>query len=72
MILCLLINEEELCVTEINKQIPLNASPLSQHLKVMREEGLLVTRKVSQVVYYRIADQRIKQLIGQIKTIYCE
>ena len=71
MILCVLLEQEELCVGDLNQHIDLNASPLSQHLKLLRDEGWLATRKQGQTVYYRIADPNIAQMIGLTKTLYC-
>ncbi|UOO88702.1 metalloregulator ArsR/SmtB family transcription factor [Vitreoscilla massiliensis] len=72
MILCVLLEQEELCVGALNQHIPLNASPLSQHLKLLRDEGWLATRKQGQTVYYRIADDNIAQMIALAKKLYCD
>lgn len=71
MILCVLLQEEELCVGDLNQYIDLNASPLSQHLKLLRDEGWLATRKEGQTVYYRIADGNIAKMIALTKELYC-
>ncbi len=71
LILCLLIDRQELCVGEICAELPLEQSPISQHLKIMRDQGLLDSRKEGLTVYYQIADDRIKALIGLTKELYC-
>ena len=71
MILCVLLEQEEMCVGVLNQHINLNASPLSQHLKLLRDEGWLSTRKQGQTVYYRIADDNIAQMIALAKKLYC-
>ena len=72
MILCVLLEQDELCVGDLNLHIPLNASPLSQHLKLLRDEGWLSTRKQGQTVFYRIADDNIAQMIALAKKLYCD
>ncbi len=72
MILCVLLEQEEMCVGELNQHINLNASPLSQHLKLLRDEGWLSTRKQGQTVYYRIVDDNIAQMIALAKKLYCD
>ena len=72
MILCVLLEQDELCVGDLTLHIPLNASPLSQHLKLLRDEGWLSTRKQGQTVFYRIADDNIAQMIALAKKLYCD
>lgn len=71
LMICCALAEQELSVGELNAQVPLSQSALSQHLARMREAGLLVTRKESQAVYYRIADDSALKVIATLKSIYC-
>ncbi|MBE0487772.1 MAG: winged helix-turn-helix transcriptional regulator [Halomonas sp.] len=50
-ILCLL-DGQELSVTELNSQLTLSQSALSQHLAILRRENLVSTRRASQTIYY--------------------
>jgi DNA-binding transcriptional ArsR family regulator len=52
-ILCVL-GEGELSVGALNERIPLSQSALSQHLAVLRDDGLVATRRESQTIYYRV------------------
>ena len=52
MILCLLF-EGPRSVGELNELLPLSQSALSQHLAVLREEGLVKTKRQAQNVLYR-------------------
>ena len=70
-VLCLLLEHQELSVSQILEQVPLSQSALSQHLAKMREEGLVNTRRVSQMIYYRIADPKVERVIDLLKQIYC-
>ncbi len=69
-ILCLLI-EGERSVSDINGQVPLSQSALSQHLAVLREKGLVTTRKQSQTVYYQVAQGPVYQVIETLHDVYC-
>ncbi len=70
MILCTL-GSGELSVGELNERITLSQSALSQHLANLRRAGLVTTRKVSQTVYYRLADDRAMRVIKVLQSIYC-
>ena len=69
-ILCLLI-EGERSVSQINEQVPLSQSALSQHLAVLREKGLVDTRKQAQTVFYRVAEGPVHQIIQTLHDVYC-
>ncbi len=72
LILCLLIEKTEMSVGEIALNMQLAQSPLSQHLKIMREQGFVSSRKEGLTVYYRISDNRIQALMALTKQLYCE
>ncbi|WP_025823006.1 ArsR/SmtB family transcription factor [Shewanella marina] len=69
MILCLL-HDSELSVTELNESVPLSQSALSQHLAVLRAEDLVSTRKCSQVVYYKLKNQQVTDVISVLQQRY--
>lgn len=70
-VLCLLLEHEELSVSQLLDHVPLSQSALSQHLARMREEGLVNTRRASQMIYYRIGDSKVERIIGVLKEMYC-
>lgn len=70
LILCV-ISEEELTVGQINSQIDLSQSALSQHLAKLREQNIVKTRKESQTVYYQIADEKVKDLLIVLQDKFC-
>lgn len=70
MILCVL-SEGELSVGELNKQVPLSQSALSQHLAKLRNVGFVETRRESQTIYYRLGDPRVKEVIGSLYQVFC-
>ena len=70
MILCLL-SEGEYSVSELNEDIPLSQSALSQQLARLREQGLVKTRRASQTVYYSLAEGPADRVIHLLHDIYC-
>ncbi len=70
MILCYL-NDQELCVTELNRCLDLSQSALSQHLAVLRKDGLVKTRRASQTIYYSLEGDTAKRIIHTLHEMYC-
>lgn len=70
MIMCALA-EGELSVGAINRRIDLSQSALSQHLALMREQGLVKTRRESQTIYYSLTDSEAVSLIERLHEIFC-
>ena len=62
----------ELSVGELNAGIPLSQSALSQHLKRLRQDGLVSTRRESQTIYYSLAHSDALKIIEVLHEIYCE
>ena len=69
-ILCV-IGEEEACVQQIVDAVGTSQSNISQHLAILRDKGVLQTRKDANRVFYRIADQRTLQLIALMREVFC-
>src|ERR1043165_5605060 len=62
-ILCL-IGSQECSVLEIVEAVGTTQSNVSQHLSVLREHGLLASRKEANKVFYRIGDARVLKMIS--------
>ncbi len=69
-ILCL-VGNQELPVLEIVDAVGTTQSNVSQHLAVLREQGILVSRKEANKVFYRIEDPRIVRMIALTREIFC-
>ena len=70
MLLCLLV-EGERSVGELNARVDLSQSALSQHLAVLREDGLVSTRREAQTIYYALAPGPAHRIIETLHGIYC-
>lgn len=71
MIMCVL-SEGEVSVGQLNQRIKISQSALSQHLAVLRDQGLVSTRRESQTIYYRLADTAAMSVIELLREVYCE
>ena len=71
MIMCVL-SEGEISVGQLNQRIKISQSALSQHLAVLREQGLVQTRRESQTIYYSLADSAAMSVIELLREVYCE
>lgn len=69
-ILCVLAGNE-LSVQEIVDNVGTSQSNISQHLAILRDKGVLATRKDANRVYYRIGDQRTLKLVGMMRDVFC-
>lgn len=69
-ILCL-VNNQELSVLEIVDAVGTTQSNISQHLGVLRDNGLLAARKEANKVFYSIPDARILKMIALTREIFC-
>ena len=69
-ILCV-VGGEETCVQDIVDAVGTSQSNISQHLAILRDKGVLQTRKDANRVYYRIADPRTLQLIALMREVFC-
>jgi ArsR family transcriptional regulator len=69
-ILCVL-GGSEICVQEIVEAVGTSQSNISQHLAILRDKGVLRTRKDANRVYYRVCDRRTLQLIVLMREVFC-
>jgi len=69
-ILCL-VGNQELSVLEIVEAVGTTQSNVSQHLGVLRDHGLLESRKEANKVFYRIGDPRVLKMISLTREIFC-
>ena len=70
MILCTL-SEGEMSVGQLNQRMDLSQSALSQHLAVLRRDGLVTTRREAQTIYYSLAAGPAGRIIEVLHGIYC-
>jgi len=69
-ILCLL-QDRELTVSEIREEVETSGANISQHLNIMRNQGIIGSRKEANYIYNCIADERIIELMKTMKQLFC-
>lgn len=55
--------EEEICVCDVANTIGCTTATASHHLRLLRNNGLVSSRKEGKLVFYSLRDQYAKQLI---------
>ena len=71
LILCFLIARGEMKVGDLVDAVGLSQSALSQHLALLREDGLVAFRRESQTLHYRVSDPRAARILKLLKELYC-
>lgn len=69
-ILCTL-GADEVSVQDIVELVGTSQSNISQHLAILRDKGILASRKDANRVYYRVGDARTLRLIGMMRDVFC-
>jgi ArsR family transcriptional regulator len=69
--LCVLqsLADGELSVSELSEQVGCHVPNMSQHLAVLRNSGLVLTRRDGNAIYYRIADPRVLEACRLLQSI---
>ncbi len=69
-ILCTL-GDQEVSVQDIVDQVGTSQSNISQHLAILRDKGILTSRKDANRVFYRVSDSRTLRLICMMREVFC-
>jgi len=69
-ILCVL-GDNELSVQQIVEAVGTTQSNISQHLAILRDKGILASRKDANRVFYRVSDARTLRLISMMQEVFC-
>lgn len=69
-LLCLLVDGER-TVGELNSRLDLSQSALSQHLALLRNDGLVDARREAQAVYYSLSPGPAQHVLETLHGIYC-
>lgn len=62
-------SEEELCVCHIYEDLELEQSNVSQHLKILKDKGILTSRKDGLKVMYSVRYKEIYTILDLVKDI---
>jgi ArsR family transcriptional regulator, virulence genes transcriptional regulator len=70
LVLCHLL-AKPLSVGELNDRLELSQSALSQHLALLREAGLVDTRREAQSIFYSLPAGPVTRIMALLQDIYC-
>ena len=70
MLLCALADGEK-SVSELTEALDMRQATVSQHLARLRQEGLVVTRRDAQTIYYSIADVTADSIVQVLYKRFC-
>ena len=70
LLLCML-SQEELHVGALEERVGIGQPTLSQQLGVLREAGVVETRREAKQIFYRLTEARAAQLIEALYGIFC-
>jgi len=70
MILCILA-EGEKSVSELEHMLALRQPSVSQQLARLRGEGLVSTRRDGKTIYYSLASEEARVIVGAVYQVFC-
>ena len=68
-ILFLLNKEDEMCPCDLSDVLGISVSAISQHLRKMKDGGLVLDKKIGQTIFYSLINERAEILIPVIEKI---
>ena len=71
IMLCILA-EGEKSVSELEHELDLRQPTVSQQLARLRADGLVSTRRDGKVIYYNLASNEARTIIGAIYDVFCK
>ncbi len=69
-ILCRLVDGPQ-TVGQIHEPLSTSYANVSQHLQRLQNQGLVLSDKQANFVYYSIAQPSIREIIGTLRRLYC-
>lgn len=63
---------DEYYVSEREEKLYIHQPSLSQQLGVLREAGLVATRRDAKQIYYRLTEEKVAELIEALHGIFCK
>ncbi|MGL5259819.1 MAG: ArsR/SmtB family transcription factor [Lachnospiraceae bacterium] len=71
LILCELSKQPQ-SVSELLEKLQITQSGISQHLAILKANGILDYDKKAQTIIYKVKDERVFKLLETIKEVYCK
>ncbi|MDA0195783.1 MAG: metalloregulator ArsR/SmtB family transcription factor [Bacteroidetes bacterium] len=68
-ILYLLHREGQMCPCDLSDVLGMNVSPISQHLRKLKDAGIVTDKKVGQTIFYSLEAGNISPILPIIKSL---
>lgn len=70
VIICQLLDGER-SVGELAAVVKVRDSTVSQHLALLRKDGLVTSRRAGQTIWYAIGSAPVREIVGALYRVYC-
>lgn len=70
LLLCQL-SQGQMCVGDLEEALGIRQPTLSQQLGVLRNEGVVSTRREGKNIFYSVADARLLKVLEVLYRLYC-
>ena len=70
LLLCQL-SQGEMCVSDLEQTLGIHQPTLSQQLGVLRNEGVVRTRREGKSIFYSVADPSMLEILALLYRLYC-
>ena len=67
-----LLRDKEMSVTELIARTGLTQAKISQHLSIMKSEGIVVSERISKNIFYKLQNHKIIKAFDIIKEVLTE
>ncbi|MBN1411120.1 MAG: winged helix-turn-helix transcriptional regulator [Spirochaetales bacterium] len=64
-----ILQDKEMNATEILKKVKVSKANLSQHMNLLQQKGVIISRREGLHIYYKIGDKRILKATGIMKEV---
>ncbi|KPU95156.1 ArsR family transcriptional regulator [Variovorax paradoxus] len=70
LLLCQM-SQGEMCVSDLEQTLGIHQPTLSQQLGVLRNEGVVNTRREGKNIFYSVADPAMLEILAVLYRLYC-
>ena len=72
-ILCLLLTQEEMCVSDIAEKTEVSQSAISHQLRLLKQMHLIKARREGKNMHYSLADDHVRTILQMgLEHVMCE
>jgi ArsR family transcriptional regulator len=65
------LKDKPMCVTDLEQELGISQSSLSQHLRTLRYKGIVAKTRKGNKVYYTISSEAFRELLDILPQIAC-